>query len=141
WYRYRGSIFSTGNIDSDSDYLDDVTEKFYGTNRTNPDTDNDGSLDGLEVQIGLNPLVNDASEDEDNDGLTNYEELKVYHTSIFTSDTDKDGRKDGWEIEHGSDPLRWDNWTYLFGLYFLPIYGGIIVAVILLIRKRQMKAS
>jgi len=35
WYRYRGSIFSTGNIDSDSDYLDDVTEKFYKTDKAN----------------------------------------------------------------------------------------------------------
>ncbi len=139
WYRHRGSIFSTGNIDSDGDYLDDVTEMFYSTNSSNKDSDGDDLIDGLEVQIGLNPLVNDADEDEDNDGLTNYEELKIYHTSIFTSDTDKDGRKDGWEIEHGSDPLRWDNWTYLFGLYFLPLYGGIIAVVIIFLRKLRGK--
>ncbi|MHA1345900.1 MAG: FG-GAP-like repeat-containing protein [Candidatus Heimdallarchaeaceae archaeon] len=139
WHCDRGSIFSTGSIDSDSDYLDDVTEEFYETDIANPDTDNDGLLDGLEVQIGLNPLVNDADEDEDNDGLTNYEELKIHHTSIFSSDTDKDGRKDGWEIEHGSDPLRWDNWTYLFGLYLLPVYGGIITALVLLIRSKFKK--
>ena len=139
WYCDRGTIFSTGNIDFDSDYLDDVTEKFYKTDLENSDTDNDGILDGLEVQIGLDPLVHDADEDEDNDGLTNYEELKIYHTSIFTSDTDKDGRKDGWEIEHGSDPVQWDNWTYLFGLYLLPVYGGIVTAIILLIRLRFKK--
>jgi len=102
-------------------------------------TDNDGFLDGLEVQIGLNPLINDADEDEDNDGLSNYEELKTYHTSIFTSDTDKDGRKDGWEVEHGSDPLRWDNWAYLFGLYLLPDYGGIITMIVILLKRRNMQ--
>ncbi len=141
WYCNRGSIFRTGNIDRDSDYLDDITENFYQTNQSDSDSDNDGLLDGLEVQIGLNPLVDDSDEDEDSDGLTNFEELKIYHTSIFTSDTDKDGRKDGWEVEYGSDPLCWDNWTYLFGLYFLPIYVGIIAAVIILIRRRQIKTS
>ena len=39
-------------------------------NWTNPDTDNDGMPDGWEIQNGLNPLVNDASDDPDGDGAT-----------------------------------------------------------------------
>ncbi|MHA1668162.1 MAG: FG-GAP-like repeat-containing protein [Candidatus Heimdallarchaeaceae archaeon] len=141
WYCYRGSNYRTGNIDSDSDFIDDLTEKLYQTNRTNPDTDGDGFLDGLEVQVGLNPLVDDSKEDSDNDGLTNYEELKIYHTSIFTADTDRDGRKDGTEIRLGTDPLKWDNWAFLFGLYFLPLYSGIIAIVIFLVKFKLKKPN
>ncbi|MHA1222180.1 MAG: FG-GAP-like repeat-containing protein [Candidatus Heimdallarchaeaceae archaeon] len=140
WYCFKGSNYNTGNIDSDSDFIDDLTESFYHTNKTNSDTDNDGFLDGLEVQIGLNPLVDDSGEDQDNDGLTNFEELKIYHTSIFTADTDRDGRKDGTEIRLGTDPLKWDNWVFLFGLYFLPLYGSIVTTVALLV-KFKLKRS
>ena len=39
-----------------------------------PDDDNDGMPDAWEIPFGLNPLVNDAHEDPDGDGLTNYQE-------------------------------------------------------------------
>ncbi len=38
------------------------------------DSDNDGMADGWEVTYGLNPLVDDASGDADNDGYTNLQE-------------------------------------------------------------------
>ena len=37
--------------DSDSDYLDDFSEKYYQTDLLNLDTDSDGVLDGIEVYI------------------------------------------------------------------------------------------
>ncbi len=41
--------------DTDSDGLTDAEELMYGSNRTNPDSDNDGFLDGVEVFHLYNP--------------------------------------------------------------------------------------
>ncbi len=41
------------------------------------DTDNDGMPDEWEVAHGLNPLVNDASLDNDNDGITNINQYNI----------------------------------------------------------------
>ncbi len=46
------------------------------TNPLNSDTDNDGMPDGWEVQYDLDPLYNDANEDEDEDGYSNLKEFK-----------------------------------------------------------------
>ncbi|MHA1668129.1 MAG: FG-GAP-like repeat-containing protein [Candidatus Heimdallarchaeaceae archaeon] len=129
WPCFMGSVYHTGWMDSDGDYLDDLTESFYQTNSSKEDTDGDEFLDGWEVQVGLNPLVDDARQDKDGDGLTNYEEAKIYHTSLFTADTDNDGLLDGWEVENGYNPLKWDNWGRLLGLYLLPLW--IVVPVLL----------
>jgi hypothetical protein len=42
--------------------------------RLDLDSDRDGMPDWWETQYGLNPLVDDASEDTDGDGYTNLEE-------------------------------------------------------------------
>jgi Bacterial TSP3 repeat len=45
-----------GDIDKDDDYLEDGTEVFIGTDSTDPDTDDDGYLDGLEWYVyGTDP--------------------------------------------------------------------------------------
>lgn len=60
---------------SDSDGIPDGTEYFvHGTNPANPDTDGDGMEDAWEIANSLNPLVNDANEDKDLDGVTNLQE-------------------------------------------------------------------
>ncbi len=46
------------STDSDGDGLDDILEAFYGTDRNNPDTDDDGMSDGDEVRQSLNPKGN-----------------------------------------------------------------------------------
>jgi hypothetical protein len=43
------------NTDPDRDGLDNVLERFYGTNPNDADTDDDGSSDGEEVLSGRNP--------------------------------------------------------------------------------------
>lgn len=43
------------STDPDRDGLDNVLERFYGTNPQNPDTDGDGVSDGEEVLSGRNP--------------------------------------------------------------------------------------
>ncbi len=41
--------------DPDNDGLDNLLERFYGTDMNNPDTDGDGVTDGEEVRSGRNP--------------------------------------------------------------------------------------
>ncbi|MFW9924378.1 MAG: hypothetical protein ACFFDW_13935, partial [Candidatus Thorarchaeota archaeon] len=80
WYCHGGTIFQTGTIDSDWDYLDDITEQFWW---------------------GTNPQMNDT----DNDLLTDGEEILLYHTDPLKDDTDEDGFIDGEEINEGTNPF------------------------------------
>jgi alpha-tubulin suppressor-like RCC1 family protein len=68
-------ILGTTN-DTDADLLTDAYELLSSKTLVNDsDTDNDGMLDGWEVQNGLNPLdPADASDDPDGDWLTNWQE-------------------------------------------------------------------
>ncbi|MBN2230788.1 MAG: hypothetical protein JW779_14460 [Candidatus Thorarchaeota archaeon] len=93
------------NPDSDNDTLLDGTEIYnYHTNPLSNDTDSDLMPDGWEIQYGLDPLVDDASEDADGDGLINLYEY-IAGTNPLLEDTDADGYPDLWEIESGFDPL------------------------------------
>jgi hypothetical protein len=114
-------------VDSDGDGLGDERETTHGTNPGDPDSDDDGLLDGAEVNVhetdpldddtdgdgmpdgwevdnGLNPVVNDANQDPDSDGLTNLEEYQEL-TDPQDDDTDGDGMPDGWEVDNGLNPL------------------------------------
>ncbi len=44
------------------------------------------------------------TKDTDGDGLSNWDELNVYHTSPYLSDSDSDGIPDSVEIAQGTDP-------------------------------------
>ncbi len=78
------------------------------TDPTNADTDNDGMPDGWEIDNKLDPTTNDASNDDDNDGLTNLDEY-IHNTSANIADTDNDGIPDGWEISNNLNPLSDDD--------------------------------
>lgn len=76
-----------------------------------PDSDNDGLLDGFEVAYGFDPFLSDENmngtvdglDDFDSDGLDNASEALVgTHPILF--DTDADGWGDGEEVAAGSDP-------------------------------------
>ena len=93
--------------DRDGDGLTNGEEQVLGTDPDNPDSDDDGLGDGLEVNIlGTDPLDNDS----DNDGLDDYQENNITGTDPLDSDSDNDGLDDGDELsEHGTDPLDSDS--------------------------------
>ena len=62
---------------------------------------------GPSVPVGqqLSPVVEALKKkDTDGDGLSDYDELFVYHTSPYLKDTDSDGIPDGQEVKNGTDP-------------------------------------
>lgn len=50
-------------------------------------------------------LEEQKNKDTDRDGLTDYEELAVYHTSPYLQDSDSDGVGDSLELAMGTNPL------------------------------------
>ncbi len=68
------------------------------------DTDGDNITDGEEEFLGTDRFNADC----DNDGLNDYEELNIYHTSPKWHDTDFDTMPDGWEVDNQLDPLHDD---------------------------------
>ena len=71
----------------------------------NKDTDGDGLPDCWEIRNGLDPNdPNDALQDFDNDGLTNFEEYRL-RTNLNNADSDGDGYGDKKEIDQDTDPL------------------------------------
>ena len=68
------------------------------------DQDQDNMPDPWEERCNLNTSANDASEDLDKDGLTNYAEL-FWGTLPCDADTDNGGERDGSEVNGGRDPL------------------------------------
>lgn len=65
------------------------------------DSDSDGLLDEEEKQY----KTNITKFDTDSDGLSDYEEVKIYGTDPIDSDTDSDGYMDGEELKAGYNPL------------------------------------
>ena len=95
------SIMDTrGNIGENIDF------GFRTIDDNRVDTDKDGIPDYYEVQKGfLSPSIpDDASEDEDEDGLTNLQEY-LEGTDPASPDSDGDGMTDGWEVEYGLKPM------------------------------------
>lgn len=73
-------------------------------NNADQDDDNDDILDAWELANGFDLLdANDASQDADNDGLTNLEEF-LANTNPHLEDTDGDGMSDREELLLGLDP-------------------------------------
>ncbi len=118
-------------VDSDSDGLDDYLEIFtLQTNPLNEDSDFDGIPDKWEVDNSLNPLVDDASEDPDEDKLTNFEEYN-YGTSPHDPDTDGDGWLDGIEVRRNTNPLLITDYPLSPKEIAVRVIGITIVAVAL----------
>lgn len=72
------------------------------------DSDNDGMPDAFEAENSLDPDVDDAADDFDNDGISNLDEYFA-GTKPDDDDTDDDGSPDGEEFDRGTDPLNADS--------------------------------
>jgi len=70
------------------------------TNTSSTQNQTTNQTNSLSV-VNVNDLRN---RDTDKDGLSDYDELYVYHTSPYLSDTDGDGIPDGTEVKAGTDP-------------------------------------
>lgn len=99
WIDIFGSSTHTTNFDQDNDGLWDYEEEILGTDMNNSDTDGDTVNDGDEInQYLLDPLVSDIDRDTDEDGISNIEEIDIYHSNVENPDTDFDGLSDWDEI-------------------------------------------
>lgn len=74
-------------------------EKFPATSA--PDADHDGLPDAEEQGVG----TDQAKTDTDGDGLSDYDEVKIYHTNPKLKDTDTDGTGDSQEVTANTNPL------------------------------------
>ncbi|MFX1533663.1 MAG: FG-GAP-like repeat-containing protein [Promethearchaeota archaeon] len=107
WSQYAGSMVHWGSVwDLDGDGLNEDDEKYYTTNATQADSDQDSFSDGFEIVKGTDPLNTSDSPplDSDFDQLPDEEE-STYGTNPFLEDTDSDGILDDWEIEYNLNPL------------------------------------
>lgn len=115
---------SDAATDTDNDGLTNLEEFQYATDPNNNDSDNDGLLDGEEINTHLtNPLNNDSdgdglsdgqevneygtnplAVDSDSDGLTDYDEVITYQSNPLLADSDEDGLLDLYEVENGLNP-------------------------------------
>jgi len=93
-------------VDSDTDGLPDPWEIAH--RNTNPcvmdaleDPDNDNLTNLEELIYSANPDTNDT----DNDGLSDYDEVFIYGTLPNSKDTDNDRMSDFFEVSNGLDPL------------------------------------
>ena len=120
----------TAPVDSDGDGVADTEDAFPndpkeqvdtdgdGTgNNADTDDDNDGMPDIWEVEYGLNPLADDASEDADDDGYSNIKEYKAN-----TDPTDPNSHPElpvfkAGVFKAGSDGVIQIDWLYDGGAY------------------------
>jgi len=115
--------------DSGIDYnYDEVGNREQKVTSQFKDSDADGMPDSFEIYYGLNPYSpDDASLDNDNDGLTNLQEYTA-NTNPFDEDTDDDGRIDGNDACPNYPPVRiaGSYYTTLTDAYNAALNGEII---------------
>lgn len=105
--------------DHDNDGFPSEYEIFWSTDPLVADTDGDGIPDGSDPDpLNGSPLNQDVfdffqitredlARDQDNDGLTGLDEIKL-GTDPRNNDSDGDGFLDGIEIRYGSDPTAYN---------------------------------
>ena len=78
---------------------------FNRSDNNDGDRDGDGLPDAWEVDNQLNPMdASDAAVDNDNDGLTNFQEYQ-FSTQPLNADSDGDDLPDGWEVDNQLNPI------------------------------------
>jgi len=93
---FPGDVDGDGLLDAQEDINGNGIVDEGETDSYNADSDGGGESDGSEVRAGRDPLyqLDDFTFDQDNDGLTNGEEMEL-GTEQSNPDTDNDGSPDG----------------------------------------------
>lgn len=105
---YFGDLDEVGSGDPDLDGLDNAGELLANSDPTDDDTDDDGLLDGAEVNThGTDPLLVDT----DGDTLSDFDEVNTHPTDPLNSDSDGDELTDGDEFARGTNPILADSDT------------------------------
>ena len=112
-----GDGIADADLDPDGDNLTNIAEQDRGTHPNDPDTDDDGLLDGVETNTGVyvgpddtgtHPLVPDTDDDGLLDGVeTNtrvFVDANDTGTDPHLADSDGDGFDDWEEVEAGTNP-------------------------------------
>ncbi|MHA1205204.1 MAG: right-handed parallel beta-helix repeat-containing protein [Candidatus Heimdallarchaeaceae archaeon] len=150
WY---SNLESVGNFWSDNNgssfYLIDGESGSMDIFANYSDYDKDSIPDYYELEVGLDITINDANDDLDADGLSNFEEFTLgtfpndpdsdddglidsvevdLKTDPMSNDTDNDDLIDGLEIQYGCDPFSndtdmdgLDDWSEIFYYFTDPL--------------------
>jgi hypothetical protein len=76
-----------------------IREPFISRYEANGDQQNQ-----TDQQVAQTDEEKQKSQDTDGDGLSDWDEINVYHTSPYLEDSDSDGITDGTEVRSGTDP-------------------------------------
>ncbi len=93
---------AASSVDIDNDGLSQETEQKIGTDTEMKDSDGDGISDTDEIVLFH---TNPTTVDSDADGLTDYQEIYHYKTNPTKFDTDDDGYHDGLEVKTSHNPF------------------------------------
>lgn len=120
------------SADSDADTLPDLWELQYTADLNSLSPFSDFDMDGVFDRDEYYSLTNPATSDSDEDGVSDYDEMNLFHTNPLNADTDGDNVSDGIEVENGSDPLNNDSFLvpdlFLISIFILILaLGGIIM--------------
>jgi hypothetical protein len=123
------TVSNPGQADSDSDGIGDVCDLAA-------DTDMDGVDDAVDNCPTIpNPLQENfdgdlqgdaCDDDDDNDGLTDVDEITLYLTDPFDADSDDDGYTDGEEVAAGTNPNNPNSYPFST-IPALPFWGQILL--------------
>ena len=120
--------------DKDIDKIPDDWENKHGLNDSNPnDATEDSDLDNLTnfEEYANNTDPNDS--DSDNDGLSDGDEIREYHTNPLSQDTDGDNFSDKTEIDKETDPLDEDNYPEEKNKQEVTDYTNLIIFFLLIL--------